>query len=82
MPRNPRHPNDLRNGADERPLSADAREPAGAPPPVTFTVPGPDAVLGWAGVGVERLVLPPADLHLDDGDEGEREGPRREPRQR
>jgi hypothetical protein len=82
MPRNPQRPKDLRDGADECPPSAQADGPAGAPPPVAFTVPGPDAVLGWAGVGVESLLPPPPDLHLGDGGEGEREGPRREPRER
>ncbi|HET7463624.1 MAG TPA: hypothetical protein VFJ82_20385 [Longimicrobium sp.] len=73
MPHNPQQPNDLRDDAD-------AGGRAGVPPRIPFTVPGPDPVLGWAGLGVERLIPPPADLRLDG--EGDGEDPRREPRQR
>jgi len=69
MPRNPQHPNDLQDDADERrPLAdAGATDETG---PITFTVPSPDPLLGWAGVGVERVVLPP-DPRLGEGEQGE-----------
>lgn len=86
MPRNPHHPNDLRDHAGERRSSAEAGGSAGAPPPLPVTAPAADPALGWAGWNAAGILPWPGPAEAfgrnHGGGEGERDRPRREPRQR